>query len=52
MIAETNIDIAYGLLPCHRGRSMLALHVEDYEFAVAVLHQSGFKVIYQNDLSR
>ena len=52
MIAETNIDFAYGLLPCHRGKSLLALHVEDYEFAVAVLHQSGFKLIYQNDLSR
>ncbi len=52
MIAETNIDFAYGLLPCHRGKSLLALHVEDYEFAVAILHQSGFKVVYQNDLSR
>jgi len=52
MIAETNIDFAYGLLPCHKGKSMLALHVEDYEFAVAILHQSGFQLLYQNDLSR
>ncbi len=52
MIAETNIDFAYGLMPCHKGNAMLALHVEDYEFAVAILHQSGFKLIYQNDLSR
>lgn len=52
MIAETNIDFAYGLMPCHKGNAMLALHVEDYEFAVAILHQSGFKLIYQNELSR
>lgn len=52
MIAETNIDFAYALLPNPEGRSMLAMHVEDYEFAVAVLHQSGFKLIYQDDLSR
>jgi hypothetical protein len=26
--------------------------VEDYEFAVAILHQSGFKLMYQEDLSR
>lgn len=52
MIAETNIDFAYGLLPSPEGLSMLAMHVEDYEFAVAILHQSGFKVMYQEDLSR
>jgi hypothetical protein len=52
MIAETNIDFAYALLPCTEGMSMLAMHVEDYEFAVAILHQSGFKLMYQDDLSR
>ena len=52
MIAETNVDFAYALLPCPEGQSMLAMHVEDYEFAVAVLHQSGFKLLYQEDLSR
>ncbi len=52
MIAETNIDFAYALLPNPEGKSMLAMHVEDYEFAVAVLHQSGFKLMYQADLSR
>jgi hypothetical protein len=52
MIAETNIDFAYALLPCPDSQSMLAMHVEDYEFAVAILHQSGFKLLYQNDLSR
>ncbi len=52
MIAETNIDFAYALMPSPEGRSMLAMHVEDYEFALAVLHQSGFKLMYQEDLSR
>ena len=52
MIAETNIDFAYALMPSPEGQAMLAMHVEDYEFAVAVLHQSGFKLMYQEDLSR
>jgi hypothetical protein len=52
MIAETNIDFAYALMPGPRGHSLLAMHVEDYEFAVAVLHNSGFKLLYQEDLSR
>ena len=52
MVAETNIDFAYALLPHPQGYSMLAMHVEDYEFAVAILHQSGFKLMYQADLSR
>ncbi len=52
MIAETNIDFAYALMPCIEGNSLLAMHVEDYEFAVAILHQSGFKLMYQDDLSR
>lgn len=52
MIAETNIDFAYALMPSPDGYSMLAMHVEDYEFAVAILHQSGFKLMYQEDLSR
>lgn len=52
MIAETNIDFAYALMPSPEGQAMLAMHVEDYEFAVAILHQSGFKLMYQEDISR
>ena len=51
-VAETNVDFAYALLPSIKGQSLLALHVEDYEFAVSILHQSGFKILYQEDLSR
>jgi hypothetical protein len=52
MVAETNVDFAYALLSTSEGQSLLALHVEDYEFAVSLLHQSGFKLLYQEDLSR
>lgn len=52
MVAETNIDFAYALMPGPQGQAMLAMHVEDYEFAVSVLHNSGFKLLYQEDLSR
>lgn len=52
MVAETNIDFAYALMPSPEGQSMLAMHVEDYEFALSVLHQSGFKLMFQEDLSR
>jgi hypothetical protein len=52
MAAETNIDFAYSLMPCPHGHAMLAMHVEDYGFAVSVLHKAGFKVMFQDDLSR
>lgn len=52
MVAETNVDFAYALMPGPQGQAMLAMHVEDYEFAVSVLHTSGFKLLYQEDLSR
>ncbi len=50
--AETNVDFAYALLPSLKSQSLLALHVEDYEFAVSILHQSGFKLLYRENLSR
>jgi len=52
MVAETNIDFAYALLPGLHGQSLLAMHVEDHEFAGAVLMRSGFKLVFQEDLSR
>jgi hypothetical protein len=52
MTAETNVDFAYALLPGRQGQAMLALHVEDYEFAVSVLNRSGFKLMYEQDLVR
>lgn len=52
MVAETNVDFAYSLMPCAGGRPLLAMHVEDHAFAVSVLHRAGFKVVFQDDLSR
>ncbi|MCW1913823.1 acetolactate synthase [Luteolibacter sp. GHJ8] len=52
MVAETNIDFAYALMPSPQGHTLLALHVEDYDFAVGVLNSAGFKLLYQEELSR
>lgn len=52
MVAETNIDFAYALMPSPQGHTLLALHVEDYDFAVGVLNNAGFKLICQEELSR
>jgi len=34
------------------GEALLAMHVEDYEFATSVLNRSGFKLMYEEDLVR
>ena len=52
MVAETNIDFAYALMPSPQGHSLLALHVEDYDFAMTVLNSDGFKLVCQEELSR
>lgn len=52
MAAETNVDFAYSLMPCPDGRALLAMHVDDYGFAISMLHRAGFKVMFQDDLSR
>ena len=52
MGAETNVDFAYSLMPGPQGRSMIAMHVEDHDFAASVLHNCGFKIMCQDDLSR
>ena len=52
MVAETNIDLAFALMPSQQRNELLELHVEDYDFATTILSQSGFKLIKQEDLSR
>lgn len=52
MTAETNVDFAYAMLPGPEGQALLAMHVEDYEFATSVLNRSGFKLMYEEDLIR
>ena len=51
-LAETNIDFGYTLLAHPEGRTMVALHVEDVEFARTVLHNAGFAIVTQEELSR
>ncbi len=50
--AETNINFAYPVLSQPGDRSCLAVGVEDAEFGASVLHEAGFKILYQEDLSR
>ncbi len=52
MTAETNVDFAYALMPGQQGQTLLAMHVEDYDFATSVLNRSGFKLMYEEDLVR
>lgn len=52
MTAETNVDFAYAMLPGPDGKALLAMHVEDYDFATSVLNRSGFKLLYEEDLIR
>ncbi|MEP3212535.1 MAG: hypothetical protein ABJQ29_05000 [Luteolibacter sp.] len=52
MTAETNVDFAYAMLPGPDGKALLAMHVEDYEFATSVLNRSGFRLMYEEDLIR
>ena len=52
MTAETNVDFAYALMPGPQGQALIAMHVEDYDFATSVLNRSGFKLMYEEDLIR
>lgn len=52
LAADVNIFGSYALLTRPRGRSALALHVEDNECAISVLNQHGFQILGQSDISR
>ena len=52
LAAEVNIFGSYALLTRPRGRSALALHVEDNECACSVLNSAGFTILTQADISR
>lgn len=52
MTAETNVDFAYAMMPGPQGQALLAMHVEDYDFATSILNRSGFKLMYEEDLIR
>ncbi|HUF60570.1 MAG TPA: acetolactate synthase [Verrucomicrobiales bacterium] len=50
--AEINIHFSYGLLVRPRGRPLLALNLEDRDFAIGVLDRNGFTTMCENDLAR
>ncbi len=52
LAAEVNIFGSYALLTHPRGRTALAIHVEDNECACAVLRSHGFEIFSQSDISR
>jgi hypothetical protein len=52
LAAECNIFGSYALLTRPRGRTALALHVEDNECATTVLEGAGFRIFSQSDISR
>jgi hypothetical protein len=52
LAADVNIFGSYALLTRPRGRTALALHVEDNECAMSVIQQHGFEILSQSDISR
>ena len=52
LAAECNIFGSYALLTRPRGRTALALHVEDNECATSVLQSHQFTILGQSDISR
>src|SRR4029079_17889929 len=49
---ELNINYLYSFIPHPRGKSILALSMEDNEMAAHVLHHHHFRVLNQSDISR
>lgn len=49
---EVNLNFAYSLFPSSEGRSRLAMHVEDIEFARKLFNTEGITVLYQEDIIR
>ena len=50
--AETNISFVYPILNRPNDRAALALCLEDNDFGRSVLLKEGFKILFQEDLSR
>ncbi|HEX2861487.1 MAG TPA: acetolactate synthase [Lacunisphaera sp.] len=52
LTVEVNVHYAYSFLVRPKGRSALALSVEDYDLAASALNTRGFKVLSQRDVTR
>jgi len=49
---ETNVDFSYTLMAQPEGRTLIAMHLDDYDFGLQLLSQAGYSIYYQEDLSR
>lgn len=50
--AETEVNFMYSLLAHPKGKNLVAMYLEDYDFGLELLHRAGFKLYFQEDLSR
>ncbi len=50
--SETNVDFGYALMAHPERQCLMALHLDDHDFGRSILVQAGYKVMYQQDLSR
>ncbi len=50
--AETNIDFLYPLLCTPRERPIVVIHADDLDVARVALTGAGYRLLYQQDLSR
>ena len=49
--AEINIHYAYPLILHPRGRSAVAMHIDNTEQASRTLHEMGFEILCEADLA-
>lgn len=47
-----NVNFVYSLFPLTSGESLMAIHLADLENGRTLLNSCGFKVLFQEDLSR
>lgn len=50
--AESNVELMYPLFPSPEGHSLVVFKLDDQHFCSCLLNQCGFKVCFQEDLSR
>lgn len=50
LAAELNIHHAYPLLYRRRGKSVVAMYVDDIDLSIQVLQDAGFRIITESDL--
>lgn len=49
---ETNVHFSYPLLSRPNGKATIAIFVDDYDFGATALQAAGYRLLFQEDLSR